>query len=440
MKAVILVPRRADNGHRDRLWGWVRAWWERELPELRIVEGIHEGGLFNRAAAVNAAARKAGKWDVAVVIDADVICDPEHVREAIAMAAASGNRLVLPFDRRHNLTPRGSEKIRAGDRGSWKRYIGRTYTQMCSSCVMVPRPLWDTVGGFDERFEGWGFEDSAFAAASETFGQPLHMIEGELWHLFHPTAPEGRRGTPSYQANRALAQLYHRVLGDQDAMRAVQRGEEPTLAVVKVHENIPRILHRVVPEQSPPEAEEWWDQFGAIHPDWTLLTHRDPLSPAEWPITGPYWSKCETGAQLAGLIRLEALWRFGGVYVDQDVEPLRNLEPLLALPAFAAWEDPRCVPDAVLGAAPQHPAIRRCLELAIRRLSAGTWASGAGVTTDVLPGRPDVLLLPPGSFYAVHYRDPQRVSKMAAFEAADAPWAFVLHQYWGSWLPQKQTA
>ena len=28
--------------------------------------------------------------------------------------------------------------------------------------------------------------------------------------------------------------------------------------------------------------------------------------------------------------------------------------------------------------------------------------------TDILPGRSDVLLLPPDSFYPVHYRDPER--------------------------------
>ena len=108
MKAVILVPRRADHGHRDKVWDWCRAWWERELPELEIVEGHHDAGLFNRSAAVNRAAREAGAWDVAVIIDADVICDPGRVREAIEVAATEQNRLVLPFTRRHNLNPLGS--------------------------------------------------------------------------------------------------------------------------------------------------------------------------------------------------------------------------------------------------------------------------------------------------------------------------------------------
>jgi glycosyl transferase family 7 (putative galactosyltransferase)/glycosyl transferase-like sugar-binding protein len=440
-RAVILVPRREDGGHRDRVWAWVRAWWERELPELAIFEGHHDEGLFNRSSACNRAAALAGDWDVALLIDADVICDPAQVREAIEVAHATRDHLVLAFTRRHNLNLRGSERIMAGDRGSWQRYIAKTYTEMCSSVVAIPRQLWDTVGGFDERFAGWGFEDTAFACAAETFGTTLEKIDGECWHLWHPSAPEGRRDAPSYQANRTRREQYSASLGDRDAIRALQRGEDVVLRPnQRAQESIPRILHRVVPEVSPPEAEEWWERFGELHPDWTLMTHRDPLKPKEWPLTARHWGKCRTGAQLAGLIRLEALWRWGGIYVDQDVEPFRSLEPLLSLHAFAAWEDQRCVPDAVLGAEPEHPAIRRCLDLAIKRLPLGTWKSGAGVTTEVLPNRSDVMLLPPASFYAIHYRDPERETKMAHFDATQEPWAFALHRYWGSWLAQDGAA
>lgn len=437
MKAVILVPRRRDHGYRDQVWTWVRAWWEANLPELPVFEGHHEKGLFNRSAACNAAAAaatEAGPWDVALIIDADVICDPARVREAIELAFSEGNRMVLPFSRRHNLNPVGTRRIMAGEQGSWVRFVAKTYTQMCSSCVAVPRQLWDEVGGFDERFSGWGFEDNAFAAACETFGADMTKIEGELWHLFHPTAPEGKVGSPSFRANRSRADAYHAAIGKPDAMRALQRGDQPIDVPSRPHENIPRILHRVVPEVSPPESEEWWLRFGELHPDWTLLTHRDPLKPVDWPLTAHRWAACTSGAQLAGLVRLEALWRFGGVYVDADVEPHLSLEPLLPLRAFAAWEDAKVVPDAVLGAEPEHPAIRACLELALKRVSRGAWESGPGVTTAVLAGRPDVLLLPPGSFYPVHYRDPERDRKMAA--GPTDPWTFALHHYAGSWLPK----
>jgi hypothetical protein len=85
-----------------------------------------------------------------------------------------------------------------------------------------------------------------------------------------------------------------------------------------------------------------------------------------------------------------------------------------------------------------HPAIRRCIDLANREVRRNTWAGGPGVTTRVLVGRTDVLLLPPGSFYPVHYRDPDRDRLMddPATRRAN-PWAFALHRYAGSWTGRK---
>ena len=83
---------------------------------------------------------------------------------------------------------------------------------------------------------------------------------------------------------------------------------------------IPRILHRTVPAETAAEAEQFWAKAVALHPGWEHHTWRDPLDPAEFPITSPHWWRCMTGAQLAGLVRLEVLWNHGGIYIDSDVE------------------------------------------------------------------------------------------------------------------------
>lgn len=439
MNEVILVPRRVDNGPRDVLWEWCRAWWEREQSHMPIIEGHHDDGLFNRSAAVNRAAELAGDWDVAVLIDSDVICNPELLKDSIRLARETG-KMVLPHDVRKDLNNRGTQMVMAGFKGNWERFVHRRYPDMVSSVVVIPRGLWDEVGGFDEAFRGWGYEDTAFAAAAETFGDGILRLQGEVWHLWHPTAKEGRPGTPTWSVNSAKGQRYRAAIGNREAIRALQEEGRavPVESPKEAHAGIPRILHRVVPELLDPRAEGWWREFEVMHPDWTLMTHRDPLDPADWPETSPYWDKVANGAQLADLVRLEALLRWGGIYVDQDVQPFRPLDPLLPLQAFAAWEDERCVPNAVMGAVPAHPAIRECLDLAIERLPRGTWEAGPGVTTKVFPGRSDVLLFPPGSFYEVHYRDPDRDRAMAGFNPRRHPWAFVLHHYWGSWLEQAE--
>lgn len=135
---------------------------------------------------------------------------------------------------------------------------------------------------------------------------------------------------------------------------------------------------------------------------------------------------------MAGLVRLEALLYDGGIYVDSDVECYRPFTPLLWSPAFAAWEDRRCVPDAVLGFPSHHRLLMPMLERAIAELPRGAWHSGPGVTTAMLPDQDDVLLLSPGAFYPYHYS--VKLSARSQDHRSEQPWAFAAHHWHASWL------
>ena len=166
MEVVILVPLRADGGHRDRLWGFCRGRWEQfGWP---IIEGHHDDGPFNRAAAINDAAVKAGDWHVAVIIDADVICAPGSVRSAVAIADLT-DQMVVAHDERVMLNQRGTEKVLGGFEGSWRdrSMVERVWLDSVSCAVAVSRRLWDAAGPFDEKFVGWGREDTAFRISCE---------------------------------------------------------------------------------------------------------------------------------------------------------------------------------------------------------------------------------------------------------------------------------
>ena len=197
---------------------------------------------------------------------------------------------------------------------------------------------------------------------------------------------------------------------------------------------IPRILHRVVPENVPEEYENYWRTARELHPDWDLRTWQDPIDPEGFE-SAHLWPHVESGAQLAGLIRLEVLWKFGGIYLDMDVEPIRSLEPLLQTSGFACWEDGRVIPDAVLGFEAGHSAIRECLDRALAMdPGEGAWATGPGITTAVLKSRSDVLTLPPASFYPYYYTEPER----AAENFGLTPWVYGVHRWHGSWRKPKK--
>lgn len=432
MKTVILVPRRSDGGHRDRLWEFTRRRWE--SFGWPIIEGVSPDGPFNRAAALNEAAMLAGDWDVALIIDADVIAHPPSVRDAVDTARGIG-RMVVSHSDRIMLNRTGTEKVLGGYDGPWRirQMVETVYTDSVSCCVAVPRALWDLVGGFDEKFSGWGYEDTAFQIAAETLsGKPLMRLASELFHLHHPVSPEAAKQSPTRKANAERRDRYIAASGNTEAIEWLIA--EPAIELPPTR--IPRILHRTVPAETTEEVEAWWDGFQQLHPGWTFQTWRDPLDPKDWPLTGDLWSRCKNGAQLAGLIRLEALVTHGGVYVDSDVQPLRSLEPLLQMRGFAGWEDETTVPDAVLGAEPSHPGFVACLEKARSVIGGGgdAYQSGPAVTTEILPDRSDVLVLPPGAFYPHHY-----LQKNASSEN-DGPWVFCRHMWHGSWLNDKQRA
>ncbi len=213
MRTVVLVPRREDGGFRDDLWAWCRDTWWADLG-LPIYEGHHDEGPFCRSAAINTAARYADgligdrPWDVAVILDADTIVDHAAVASAALLAERSG-QITWAFSRWAGLSSEGSALVRAGYDGGWDEHVAVEILHSASSCLAVPRRLWDRVGGFDEGFVGWGYEDAAMSLACQAIGGGSHRIPGTAWHLWHPPAEgTGDSTHPLWIANRDRCQAY----------------------------------------------------------------------------------------------------------------------------------------------------------------------------------------------------------------------------------------
>lgn len=431
-RTVILVPRRADGGPRDRLWAWLRNRLEHDHPDWPIYVGERPAGEpFNKSAAVNAAAEAAGPWEVAMIIDADSFVSATNARRAEQLARQRG-RVTIAHSKVHYLSETGTRQVMADYAGSWAPLVASTLNQGCSSVMAVPRKVWEATGGMDEHFVGWGEEDVAFFLAAITMGGGHERVKGDAWHLWHPQA-DGERdlNSPTYLANRVLRDRYMAANGDKTTMASLLRGD--ALPSLLGPSRIPRRLIRTVPHTLDAEAERFWSGWQALHPGWEYVTWRDPIPRSQFPLTAKHWKRCSSGAQMAGLIRLEEVWHRGGVYVDSDLEPYRCLEPLLGVAMFAGWEDANTVPDFVFGAEAHHPAVEELLNTAIGWLGQGAWKSGPGVFTQILPNRPDVLLLPPGSFAPYHYTDKGRRHDPHAVEQ---PWAFAAHHWAHSWAPK----
>ena len=227
----VVVPRRGDDGRRDLLWAFCAQWWE-ALP-WPVTEGHHLDGPFNRAAAINGAANEAGPWDVLVVLDGDVVADVSQVVAAVERAHETG-RLCFAFDRFVSLNEPMTERVLAGYDGNWAPGAKLKMSAHVSSALAIPAGLWDATGGFDERFEGWGHEDVAFAHSARVLGGGIDRVPGTVWHLWHGPI---RKASSAHRASPLLAQHYfdQTTPGGMAALVDRRLTADAVLAVVTTH-------------------------------------------------------------------------------------------------------------------------------------------------------------------------------------------------------------
>lgn len=214
--AAIVIPWRSTRTHKPRQLDVCRKALTAALPgsEISAFDSGHQP--FNRAASRNRGVQNTYPgFDIIVVCDGDAIVQPEPLRAA-AEAAADG-KLHLPYTLAVLLTQDGTEVVYRGDDPATAR-VWHTNPFSVGGCVVFAYETWRAVGGWDERFTNWGFEDTAFWAAVDTlFGTVRH--EGQLFDLWH--IDKRGIGSPQWQAGMALCDRYTDARGNTQAMRAL---------------------------------------------------------------------------------------------------------------------------------------------------------------------------------------------------------------------------
>ena len=202
---------------------------------------------------------------------------------------------------------------------------------------------------------------------------------------------------------------------------------------------IPRIIHRVVPRIQTPLMQSCWNSVKRLTPDFQHLTHFDD---GAYEIVSPYLSLCEQGAFKADLIRLEVLYRYGGIYLDSDVELFRPLDPLLDLDAFAVLENDSDPVNTVMGASVNNSAIHEMLQLSCRLVHQGrlkypylfynsagkAFAFGPFAILEALVTHPHLTLLPSSDFLT-YYKNTAFLPKALDLHP------YGQHHYAASWHP-----
>ena len=205
MSVQVIIPFAGDCSHRLTNLSWMVARYEADYP-VTVAEG--DPAAWSKGAAVDPMVQ-ACDAEVLVIADADCVVRKAELRWAIAQAKSHG--WASPHSKVYRLDEATSAEFRRLGRLPANPVLVRKPTNAvpAGGIVVIRRDAYDTVGGFDPRFVGWGGEDSALSLMLGRLVYPF-AHDGEerpLWHLWHPPAETWNR--PS-MATRELARAYRR--------------------------------------------------------------------------------------------------------------------------------------------------------------------------------------------------------------------------------------
>lgn len=231
---------------------------------------------------------------------------------------------------------------------------------------------------------------------------------------------------------------------------------------------IPRIIHQTWKSNDlPPSLARFASRWQELHPqyEYRLWTdaQNDAFVKSEFPEYYGLYRSFSREIFRADLARCLYLWRFGGVYVDLDVEPLRPVDAFLAShgdcvlgaePAAHAHKrrgKAVLACNAFMASAPGHPFWRRMLEEMARRAARGgePVAVTGPIALDAVHERygdelgvavsePDAFFplpdfdaqsLPLGDNARKHY---QRMRELSLYPSA----TFGVHHWAHTWIPE----
>ena len=127
---------------------------------------------------------------------------------------------------------------------------------------------------------------------------------------------------------------------------------------------IPKIIHLcwLSGDPYPPKIAKCLKSWEKYLSDYEIIlwdTKRFDLNSSDW-VRQAFETKKYAFA--ADYIRFYALYNFGGIYLDSDVEVLRNFDDLLDLPYFIGAEKAQTPEAAIIGAEKGCDWIKQCLD------------------------------------------------------------------------------
>lgn len=209
---------------RFRVALWVRQRYETLHPHWRLVVAVDGGRPWSKARAANRGVPPGA--DIIIVSDADVAVPAKALEWAVA-TVADGAAWAVPYGMVYRLHEGTTAEVLHQAPGIEVEPVADAacvahrppYPAVAGGGILVvARDAWETIGGFDERFE-WGQEDAPLGHALDTLAGPHEQLPAPLWHLWHVP----RTQSPQMYTDHALEARYLAAHGHPEAMRRLIR-------------------------------------------------------------------------------------------------------------------------------------------------------------------------------------------------------------------------
>lgn len=183
----IIVPFKPDGKERDLNWEWIKLRYKKLIPDAEICIGEYDLDPYKKSIAINSAVKKSTR-DVLLIIDADIILSIESIEKSLELIEKHG--VVFPYNRLVKFSKSITDTIISQDNFNIDdSFIGSAcsvYPNPSSSICFIKKDIFKKTGGVDERFTGWGYEDSSFFRVINLVNNGFYrIVPNTMYHLYH---------------------------------------------------------------------------------------------------------------------------------------------------------------------------------------------------------------------------------------------------------------
>ncbi|EOU2463884.1 glycosyltransferase family 32 protein [Vibrio navarrensis] len=152
---------------------------------------------------------------------------------------------------------------------------------------------------------------------------------------------------------------------------------------------------------------ESWKKYA---PDFEIKVWNEDNIPRDIPFVEEMLKE-KKWAFASDYMRLHLIYNFGGIYLDTDIELVKNIEPLLANNCFLGYESKGRPTTGIFGAVKGHPLILTCIKIMENRYTEKLpYFIAPEVATEAVKINPtsDFFIYPEDCFYPYNPYDTHR--------------------------------